>query len=201
MGSRAGDECRGRSGTRIGDRVVQGSSFKGENRMKRVRAMANGIASPGNSAGRMAGNGAWTGAAGRLAVLGAVSMLSASMATAQSLDKPIEARVKANEAGAESQKTRRRGRDGDRRPDRRVPAHDEEDRVPRHLQQPAARGRRLAGRGAREPPAADRRRRRGQPFGDPADAQDDRLPRQVRRHRPSRSTSRSARIASTSCAS
>jgi hypothetical protein len=71
--------------------------------MKRVRAMANGIASPGNSAGRMAGNGAWTGAAGRLAVLGAVSMLSASMATAQSLDKPIEARVEANESGAESQ--------------------------------------------------------------------------------------------------
>lgn len=69
--------------------------------MKRVRAMANGIASPGISAGRMA----WNGAAGRLAVVGAVSLLSASMATAQSLEKPIEARVDANESGAASQKT------------------------------------------------------------------------------------------------
>ena len=72
--------------------------------MKRVRAMASGIASPGKSAGRVAWNEAWSGAARRLAVMGAVSMLSASLATAQSLEKPIEERVKANEAGAESQK-------------------------------------------------------------------------------------------------
>jgi hypothetical protein len=68
--------------------------------MKRVRAMANGIASPGDSATRPVGRAA----AGRLAVIGVVSMWFASMATAQSLEKPIEERVKANESGAESQK-------------------------------------------------------------------------------------------------
>lgn len=60
--------------------------------MKRVRAMASGIASPGYRA------------AGRLAAIGVASMCFASMATAQSLEKPIEERVKANESGAESQK-------------------------------------------------------------------------------------------------
>lgn len=68
--------------------------------MKRVRAMANGIASPGISARRSAGRQV----AGRLAVMGAVSMWFASLATAQSLEKPIEEQVKANESGAESQK-------------------------------------------------------------------------------------------------
>jgi len=68
--------------------------------MKRVRATASGIASPENSA--------WREAAARLAMVGAVSMLSSvlsvSMATAQSLEKPIEEQVKANVSGAESQK-------------------------------------------------------------------------------------------------
>jgi hypothetical protein len=68
--------------------------------MKRVRATASGIASPGNSA--------WREAAARLAMVGAVSMLSSvlagSMATAQSLEKPIEEQVKANVDGAQSQK-------------------------------------------------------------------------------------------------
>ena len=63
--------------------------------MKRVRAMASGIASPGWT---------WRAAASRLAVVGAVSMMTASLASAQSLDKPIEERVKANESGAASQK-------------------------------------------------------------------------------------------------
>lgn len=67
--------------------------------MMRVRAMASGIASPVSAAAaRFA----------RFAVVGAVSAsfvaLSASWATAQSLEKPIEERVKANESGAESQK-------------------------------------------------------------------------------------------------
>ena len=64
--------------------------------MKRVRATANRIANPVNSA--------WWEAAARLAVLGTVSMFSASMATAQSLEKPIEEQVKANVDGAQSQK-------------------------------------------------------------------------------------------------
>ncbi len=80
--------------------------------MKRVRAGASAIASPGNSAGR--DTGAKAGArddkstfmttAIRLALLGAISIVSASLATAQSLEKPIEERVKANESGAQSQK-------------------------------------------------------------------------------------------------
>ena len=76
--------------------------------MKRVRAMANGIASPGISA--------WREAAGRFAVVGAVSMLAVSMATAQSLEKPIEERVKANEAGAEVVQWQTRPRREERRP-------------------------------------------------------------------------------------
>lgn len=60
--------------------------------MMRVRAMAGGFASPG-----------WA-AVTRLAAAGVVTMLSASMAAAQVLDKPIEERVKANESGAASQK-------------------------------------------------------------------------------------------------
>lgn len=60
--------------------------------MMRVRAMASGIASPG-----------W-GAAARLVAVGAVAVLSASTASAQDLDKPIEERVRANESGAASQK-------------------------------------------------------------------------------------------------
>jgi Protein of unknown function (DUF3450) len=63
--------------------------------MKRVRAMASGIASPGWP---------WRMAASRLAVVGAVSLMTASLASAQSLDKPIEERVKANDSGAASQK-------------------------------------------------------------------------------------------------
>ncbi|MBK7950440.1 MAG: DUF3450 domain-containing protein [Deltaproteobacteria bacterium] len=63
--------------------------------MMRVRAMASGIASPVSAAAaRFA----------RIAAVGAVVVLSASWATAQQLDKPIEERVKANESGAESQK-------------------------------------------------------------------------------------------------
>lgn len=61
--------------------------------MMRVRAMASGIASPG-----------WGAAAG-LAVAGAMSIFAASVVSAQGgLDKPIEERVKANDAGAASQK-------------------------------------------------------------------------------------------------
>jgi len=60
--------------------------------MKRVRTTASGLAASG-----------WT-AAMRLAAVGTVSMLAASTASAQQLDKPIEERVKANEAGAASQK-------------------------------------------------------------------------------------------------
>lgn len=63
--------------------------------MKRVRAMASGLASPGWT---------WRTAASRLAVVGTVSMMTASLASAQSLDKPIEERVKANDSGAASQK-------------------------------------------------------------------------------------------------
>lgn len=60
--------------------------------MKRVRTTASGLAASG-----------WT-AAMRLAVVGTISMLTASAASAQQLEKPIEERVKANEAGAVSQK-------------------------------------------------------------------------------------------------
>lgn len=60
--------------------------------MKRVRTTASGLAASGRTA------------AMRLAVVGAVSMLTASAATAQQLEKPIEERVKANESGADSQK-------------------------------------------------------------------------------------------------
>lgn len=71
--------------------------------MMRVRAMANGIASPGWAAAarfaRFAGMGAVSASVAALTVV-----MSASMATAQSLEKPIEERVKANESGAESQK-------------------------------------------------------------------------------------------------
>lgn len=76
--------------------------------MKRVRAGASASASPGISVGRGAGGAAgksmFTATAIRLALLGAISIVSASVATAQSLEKPIEERVKANESGAESQK-------------------------------------------------------------------------------------------------
>lgn len=84
--------------------------------MERVRAGASSIAGPGLPVAEMTGGkaGAMTGkvagestfkaSAIRLALLGAVSIACASVATAQSLEKPIEERVKANESGAQSQK-------------------------------------------------------------------------------------------------
>ena len=75
--------------------------------MKTFRATTIGIVNAGNPAGSSAGNHAENQAA-TSAVVGVIAamalLLCASTGAAQKLDPPIDARVKANEAGAASQK-------------------------------------------------------------------------------------------------